>query len=66
MVSKLPSVPPSGSSTETVKRTTYTETTVKRVTTNHTIAESVVKPVVTEVSHYKNLKNGDKITFSLW
>ena len=49
LTSKLPAVPPAGSATETVKRTTYTETTVKRVTTNHTIAKSHVKPVVIEV-----------------
>ena len=53
LISKLPPVPPHVPSTETVKRTTYTETTVKRVTTNHTIAASVVKPVITEVSNLK-------------
>ena len=49
LISKLPPVPPPGSSTETVKRTTYTETTVKRVTTNQTLPPLPVKPIITEV-----------------
>ena len=49
LISKLPAVPPTGSNTELVKRTTYTETTVKRVTTNHTIAARDLKPQQTEV-----------------
>ena len=51
LISKLPPVPPhpggDGNTTETVKRTTYTETTVKRVTTNQMVA--TVLPVITEV-----------------
>ena len=52
LISKLPPAPPPGSSTETVKRTTYTETTVKRVTTSKSIAAPPVKPIVTEVIYY--------------
>merc|ERR1712045_429224 len=48
LISKLPPAPPPGSSTETVKRTTYTETTVKRVTTSKSIAAPPVKPIITE------------------
>lgn len=50
LISKLPPVPPPGASKETVTRTTYTETTVKRVTTNQTVAPPPpVKPIITEV-----------------
>ena len=49
LISKLPPVPPPGASKETVTRTTYTETTVKRVTSNQTVAPSPVKPIITEV-----------------
>ena len=51
LISRMPPVPPhpggDGNSTETVKRTTFTETTVKRVTTNHMVAST--KPIITEV-----------------
>ena len=52
LISRLPAVPPrgEGNTTETVKRTTHTETTVKRVTTNHVVASSAVKPTIVEVS----------------
>ena len=50
LISKLPPDPPAGgNTTETVKRTTYTETTVKRVVTNHNVASSTTKPIVIEV-----------------
>lgn len=51
LISKLPPVPPAVPSTETVKRTTYTETTVKRVTTNQITAGHGVKPALTEASN---------------
>ena len=50
LISKLPASPPLGSSVETVKRTTYTETTVKRVTTNHKIHGTATDPIKIEVS----------------
>ena len=50
LISKLPASPPLGSSVETVKRTTYTETTVKRVTTNHKIHGTDTDPIKIEVS----------------
>jgi len=55
LISKLPPMPPAGASTETVKRTTYTETTVKRVTTNQITAAQSVKPVITEASNSLNI-----------